>query len=194
MLSQCPRCHYPFDGLPEDHACPECGLRYDRKSGNWPAQNLSASARHSYVAFFGAVVLNVVERLLPAAWTALTPVRWAFGGATIAVLLYFAREVWHYWRRRETGPTLSVGPDGLFVCLLGCGPMLIPWHDVSAIDRERDVVTIRFHKRGDLMLKLEDKAESTIQEVWNDETRAAGFHAAMEHHLTSQRELEVPPP
>lgn len=28
-MIRCPRCHYPFLGLPEAHACPECGLDYD---------------------------------------------------------------------------------------------------------------------------------------------------------------------
>ncbi len=28
-MIRCPRCHYPFLGLPEKHACPECGLDYD---------------------------------------------------------------------------------------------------------------------------------------------------------------------
>lgn len=32
MLSACPRCNYDLRGLPADHQCPECGLKYDAES------------------------------------------------------------------------------------------------------------------------------------------------------------------
>ena len=28
-MNQCPRCSYSLEGLPEVHACPECGLQYN---------------------------------------------------------------------------------------------------------------------------------------------------------------------
>ena len=35
VLDGCPRCSYSLKGLPQEHACPECGLRYDGKSRAW---------------------------------------------------------------------------------------------------------------------------------------------------------------
>ena len=36
-LPFCPRCSYPFIGLPDAHQCPECGLPYDAESRMWTA-------------------------------------------------------------------------------------------------------------------------------------------------------------
>jgi hypothetical protein len=32
MLTQCPRCDYLLEGLPDIHVCPECGYAYDKRS------------------------------------------------------------------------------------------------------------------------------------------------------------------
>ena len=35
MLKSCVQCGYSLKGLPGNHACPECGLRFDERSQVW---------------------------------------------------------------------------------------------------------------------------------------------------------------
>jgi uncharacterized protein (DUF983 family) len=57
MITACPRCGYSLEGLPDEHACPECGLPYHRQAVAIKQTRNTAWAIASWipVAFFAAV-------------------------------------------------------------------------------------------------------------------------------------------
>jgi hypothetical protein len=61
MITACPRCGYSLEGLPDEHACPECGLRYHRQAVA-VAQSRSTGWEVTILVSFGLVIiLNLIE-------------------------------------------------------------------------------------------------------------------------------------
>lgn len=116
-LPFCPRCSYPFTGLPEAHQCPECGLAYDLESRMWTsvasrwgmhrAINLGLgliAIAVGVIQFVGIVVwpLSAIERIG----------RLAFGVFLFCVARFFLQA-----RQRDHGPQsrfIAVMPDGIW--------------------------------------------------------------------------------
>ena len=43
VFARCPRCDYSLRGLPANHACPECGLRFDEQCELYRTTNPKAA-------------------------------------------------------------------------------------------------------------------------------------------------------
>lgn len=143
MLDTCPQCAYSLHGLPDDHACPECGLRYDRESEVYKHVNPKAIFMGLLGFIGGAGGMANLPR--------------AFGNAgsfwrvciILSVMLYFGAAVWfarYVYRLYRSGPLVAVLPEGLYVRLLRIRGEQIAWTDVSrvAFNRPQKVATLIF--------------------------------------------------
>ncbi len=84
MLTQCPVCDYSFEGLPENHFCPECGFAYSAEMMVFPLAQLHERRGEPTRRFWlvlVAVVMTVAFCIPPA-------ITWITQGSvgTIAIL------------------------------------------------------------------------------------------------------------
>jgi len=143
MLDTCPQCGYSLQGLPEDHACPECGLRYDRDSEVYKYVNPKALFL-GLVGFIGGtgVLVNMVSTFgnISSFWRACM---------IVSVVVYFGMAAWfgrYVYRLYRSEPLVAVLPEGLYVRLLRIHGDRIAWTDVSrvAFSRAQKVATLIF--------------------------------------------------
>jgi len=143
MLDTCPQCGYSLQGLPENHACPECGLRYDRDSEVYKHLN-PVSLFAGMLGFLGgtAGMFNLAR---------------TFGNAgpfwriciIMSLVIYFGAAAWfarYVYRLYRRGPLVAVLPEGLYVRLLRIHGDRIAWTNVSrvAFNRAQKVATLIF--------------------------------------------------
>lgn len=130
-FARCPRCDYSFRGLPANHACPECGLKYDE-----------ACAIFSVVNPKQLVVVWIV--VISTGWVPLTslPHLANFAAATtfekigaIAGLVWIPMVIgfaWILYKRYRRGFKVVVTGDALILELPGMSDNLIPWGRVDS--------------------------------------------------------------
>ena len=128
MLDACPRSGYSLNGLPADHACPECGLRYDRDSEVYKHVNPKAlfGGMLGFIGGTGGMV-NITH---------------SFGNARtfwrvciiLSLVIYFGALVWlvrYAYLLYRSGPLVAVLPEGLYVRLRRIRGECIPWTRVT---------------------------------------------------------------
>ena len=114
-LPFCPRCSYPFTGLPEAHQCPECGLAYNLESRMWTSVAGRWGARRTINLFLGLVSLLLGLRLGPVIFFP----EWHIGYfVTVVIALFFLRAAYLFLRawKLDQGPKsrfFAVMPDGI---------------------------------------------------------------------------------
>lgn len=152
VFKKCPRCGYSLRGLPGDHACPECCLRFDarcelyrvinpkRLVGVWIAMIVSGWVVLSnlpHLANFGAATL----------WEKLC--------AVVAVLWFpsVAYGIWFIVERYRRGFGVAVTSDGLIVRLMMSSEELIPWDNIG----DASVRAIPKRKNRIVRVLLKDK-------------------------------------
>ncbi len=127
VFERCPRCRYPLRGLPAEHACPECGLRYDQDclyyrasnramlAGLWPSLLGSSGMLFSQTVhlFWGPSGMRLWAGVIIAGWIG------------IEVL-----GVWLVWRYSRRGAEVFVTGDGLLLRPWGFGGQWVPWERV----------------------------------------------------------------
>lgn len=126
-LEQCPRCDYPLDGLPDDYACPECGLRYDEHSfvhverrGRGVAVRLAIWL--SAMQIVGAAI-RFQKGVGPFDWSAvaISASAWALCG-------------WYLVRTRRGSFRIASLPDGILVHAPPRTPRVIRWSQIDAVE------------------------------------------------------------
>jgi hypothetical protein len=123
-LERCPQCGYSLAHLPRDHACPECGLAYDRSMfllAGWTVPRFGRAA---------LAMLIVVLALLLARFTFAWPWMVVAGGAVACVVVDLALELYLRHRRGPGGRALVtyvVSEEGIGLV----GRRLFPWRDYS---------------------------------------------------------------
>ena len=130
VFKRCPRCTYLLRGLPANHACPECGLRFDERCELYrvtnPRQVLFVS-----IAIFGSgwVVLqnlpDVADFAAASAWDRVGAV------AAVVWLFFVGFAIWFLVKRYRRGFEVAVTGDGLIVRLPGFSDELVPWDKVA---------------------------------------------------------------
>lgn len=69
-ITECPICHYSLEGLPRDHQCPECGLKYDQRSRVWFGRDrwFHQLGMIVGVALLLGLFMNLLTRPRPFSW------------------------------------------------------------------------------------------------------------------------------
>jgi hypothetical protein len=136
-FDRCPRCAFSLRGLPANHACPECGLRYDERSVLYRVHNPKAAvvARLVVMAFIClSVVLNGAMRAASGRWHTpgdLFSILW--GLAVVVLLVWYAR--W-YVRKFRAGYGVAITTDGLHIRIPCDGifrKSFLPWADICEL-------------------------------------------------------------
>lgn len=129
-FKKCARCGYSLRGLPGNHACPECGLRFDERCERYRVTN-PKQVLFVWIAIFsgGWVALknlpHVSNLSAASAWNrvgALAAVAWVF---------FVGFGVWFLVQRYRKGFEVAVTGDGLIVRLPGFDDKLIPWDNIG---------------------------------------------------------------
>jgi hypothetical protein len=113
LLADCPGCGYSLRGLPTQHACPECGLAFDRR---WQVFGGRARSKHSTLMgrfatgypFVYTMAALVVVPLLASAFTGLFGFWWVllvFGPVALFAAVFL----------RIPRAFVAVGPDGVLI-------------------------------------------------------------------------------
>ncbi len=149
VFTRCVRCKYALHGLPAEHACPECGLRFDERCALFPVTN-TKQVLAVWVAIFtgGWVSLEhlpgVVNFAVLSAWRktgVLAALVW-FPLAIIGVTMLI--------RSYRRGFKVAITTDGLIVHLPGFSTDLISWNTVGGVSVKQvrkgkpQIATLRF--------------------------------------------------
>ena len=131
VFKKCARCGYSLRGLPSNHACPECGLRFDERCELYRVTN-PKQVLIVWIAIFsgGWVVL----KNLPHVWNYAAASAWEKVGGVAAVAWFFfvGFGVWFLVKRYRRGFEVAVTTDGLIVRLPGFDDELIPWNNIGS--------------------------------------------------------------
>lgn len=139
VFKKCARCRYSLRGLPANHACPECGLRFDERCALYRVTN----PKQVLVVWSMMLGLGVVSlRNLPY----LADLSAASAGETVAALLaalsvvFVPAGTWFFIRRYRRGFDVAITSDGLMLRLPDSGDDLIPWKNIggASIKERRD--------------------------------------------------------
>lgn len=130
---RCARCRYALRGLPAEHACPECGLRYDTRSETYPVRDPRRLVAFAILIFVGGWInLKNLPHLAHLstvstrdALLAMTGVLW------IICVVAFA---WLLIRRLRRGFQVAVTADGLVIVMPAESDQLIPWADIASAE------------------------------------------------------------
>lgn len=106
-ITECPICHYDLNGLPRDHACPECGFAYDARMRIW--KGMSGWAHFFGVLLAATIILNGLQNIgsSPRSGSALEFIAGLFMVAFGCVIAYVG------WRLRPHSPLVIVGAWGI---------------------------------------------------------------------------------
>jgi predicted RNA-binding Zn-ribbon protein involved in translation (DUF1610 family) len=131
VFKKCVRCGYSLRGLPGNHACPECGLRFDERCELYRVTN-PKQVLFVWIAIFsgGWVVL----KNLPHVPNFAAASAWEKVGAVAAVAWFFfvGFGVWFLVKRYRRGFEVAVTSDGLIVRLPGFDDELILWDNIGS--------------------------------------------------------------
>jgi hypothetical protein len=134
VFDKCPRCDYPLTGLPEEHACPECGLRYDQNSRIYRQR--------------GDAVYGLLGGLMGGGWgffQMLHAYRVSSGWERLLLFLVLCALMislaWlaHYIYRQKRGRYIAAVADGVLLGHYRLRPRLIPWSNISRVERMRAI-------------------------------------------------------
>ena len=147
-LPFCPRCTYPFTGLPEAHQCPECGQAYDEKSRLWQSTEQVRRKRRKVILITGIMNLAIGCYIAGFAMfqsNALLRSGLILGGTLNVVLGILNTLKWH----RDSDPPLFVAtmPEGIWYSIGGNRALFISWREIQSVDgrSQPDGYSLRIH-------------------------------------------------
>lgn len=133
VFRACVRCGYSLRGLPANHACPECGLRFDEGCALYRVTNPKQVLASSIMILAGGwVSLKNLPHLANFAAAS----AWDKIGALAAALwiVFVIAGTWFIVRRYRQGYEVAVTTDGLIIHLPALPDDLIPWADIARVE------------------------------------------------------------
>ncbi len=130
VFKKCVRCGYSFRGLPADHACPECGLRFDEECELYRAAN-PRQILVVWIAIFSGGWATVRHLHHVTSFAAASAWQKVGALAALAWFPFVTAGLWMVIKQHRRGYTVSVMCDGLIVRLPGYKPDLIPWPTIQ---------------------------------------------------------------
>jgi predicted RNA-binding Zn-ribbon protein involved in translation (DUF1610 family) len=129
-FKKCVRCGYSLRGLPANHACPECGLRFDERCALYRVTN-SKQLIVFWIMIFGAGWVNLKH--FPHFANLGAASAWEMIGALVGVawIVCVPIALWFIVRSYRRGFEVAVTSDGLIVRLPGFSDDLISWRDIG---------------------------------------------------------------
>jgi predicted RNA-binding Zn-ribbon protein involved in translation (DUF1610 family) len=132
VFKKCVRCGYSLRGLPANHACPECGLRFDERCTLYRVTNPRQLMVFWLMIFGGGWVAlkhlpHVANLGAASAWEMIG----ALAGVAWIVCVPIA--LWFIVRSYRRGFEVAITTDGLIVHLPGFSDDLIPWRDIGGV-------------------------------------------------------------
>lgn len=128
----CPQCNYPLNGLPAEHACPECGLKYDADSRVWYIR----PPRFVIVFLSLAVGIPFLFSMFRITEITLRDRQFPLALCLLALALYGLMAGFFVWmiRRSRRSPTLlGIGPVGILGRTESGKFRLTPWQDIRKV-------------------------------------------------------------
>jgi len=130
VFKKCARCGYSLRGLPADHACPECGLRFDRRCALFRVTNPKQLLVCWVMIFSGGwVTVRNLPHLANLAGASASEKVGAFAG--VLWVVFVVAGLWYLAGRYRRGLEVAVTGDGLIVRLPGFNDDVIPWSDIG---------------------------------------------------------------
>lgn len=130
VFKNCVRCGYSLRGLPANHACPECGLRFDEDCELYPVTNPKAVIA-VWACIFGSGWVSLKN--LPQVPHFIELSAWDKLGAIAAVLwfVFVGFGAWYLIKLYRSGQKVAITGDGLIIRLPAIKDDLIPWSKIS---------------------------------------------------------------
>ena len=187
-LPFCPRCAYPFTGLPEAHQCPECGLPYDAESRMWVG-----STRMAFKAEWVSLIVGIVFPIIFITIFLLTAIivqpyrKWFIMFAVLhAALLPFS---FYQWRRRQQAPPqfLAIMADGVWYRIQLSQHKFLEWKHVRDIDPivKRKSLTMFFTNRSVWSVMV----DSAFESEGDLRTAAAEMERRVQRHICADSQV-----
>lgn len=194
--SRCPRCRYPLIGLPANHVCPECGLRYDEDSLIWYVAPSASRAIRVAVLGISSILLgswpvtnlafstNLAHRLRMA-----LQITYAVIGVTLASMIYRSGRV------AVQGRIVAVLPEGIYLInsCSGGSRLWRPdlWRGSSALIKWTEIEEIDFGASApaDARLRTSNR-EFTLAGVFGDFAHLSAFVRAARERLVEHAARE----
>jgi len=130
VFKKCVRCGYSLRGLPANHACPECGLRFDERCASYRVTNPRQLMVFWLMIFGGGwVALKHLPHVANLGGASAWEMIGALAGVVWIVCVPIA--VWFIVRSYRRGFEVAITSDGLIVRLPGFSDDLIPWCDIG---------------------------------------------------------------
>lgn len=132
MLERCPRCHYSLAGLPQDHTCPECGLRYDGES-------VVYTRRRNRKALIGLAAVVIGSPGMIAVYTTIPLVPQPWGSVLYLLLgayvITLGWLIWYFRRVYHCGSIAAITAEGLLLRQESRAIEMIPWAAILRCER-----------------------------------------------------------
>jgi predicted RNA-binding Zn-ribbon protein involved in translation (DUF1610 family) len=130
VFKKCVRCGYSLRGLPANHACPECGLRFDERCALYRVTNPRQLMVFWLMIFGGGwVALKHLPHIANLGNASAWDIVGALAGLVWIICVPIA--VWFFVRHYRRGFEVAITSDGLIVRLPGFSDALIPWRDIG---------------------------------------------------------------
>ena len=131
-ISKCPTCGYSWNGLPDEGACPECGLAFDQQSNVWKmSARVSTIFLTALCLFLALASTCVVPEMFPGSdvWGSLVALFFIVLAFWISV--YILRSLWKSVYIASMKNVVLLKPSDKMT------PDLVPWEQVYRIEVRR---------------------------------------------------------
>ncbi len=178
-MTDCPECRYPLKGLPEKHACPECGLRYDEHS-------VVRRAKVPF-AFYGGFLgfLGGLPGVVQVYWILRLELAVFISVLFAAILATVGLIVLRFVRRGSMAAAMT---DGLHLRVQRLPQRVVPWSSIShAIASPKSLYRgLPYFRFGVTIFLKSERRTHDVLGVFKNEEEASAFAGTINHYVNAQ--------